>query len=85
MDRKAMKQLLDLTITERIKSLKESTVNAPRYLSLDQAKIITQVYKESPDCPVHLIRAKALARALEEMPIAIDPEELIEAVQSIIG
>jgi len=72
-----MEQLLDLTMTERIKTLKHRTLTAPRYLSLEQAKIITQVYQESPDIPVHLKRAQALARALEEMPISIDPEELI--------
>ena len=72
-----MEQLLDLTMTERIKTLKHRTLTAPRYLSLEQAKIITQVYQESPDIPVHLKRAQALARALEEMSITIDPEELI--------
>ncbi|MFC1760659.1 glycyl radical protein [Planctomycetota bacterium] len=72
-----MEQLLDFAMTERIQTLKQRTLTAARYLSLEQAKIITQVYQESPDGPVLLKRAKALARALEEMPIAIDPEELI--------
>lgn len=72
-----MEQLSDLFMTERIKALKERTLAAPRYLSLEQARIITRVYRECPDLPVSLKRARALACALEEMPIAIDPEELI--------
>jgi formate C-acetyltransferase len=72
-----MEQLLDLYMTERIKALKERTLAAPRYLSLEQARIITRVYQECPDLPVNLKRARALACALEEMPITIDPEELI--------
>jgi len=72
-----MEQLLDLYMTERIKALKARTLAAPRYLSLEQAKIITRVYQESPDLAVNLKRARALACALDEMPIAIDPEELI--------
>ena len=70
-----MEHLLDLTMTERIETLKHRTLSAPRYLSLEQAKIITRVYRESPDMPVHLKRAQALSRALEEMPIDIDPDE----------
>lgn len=72
-----MGQLLDLAMTERVKTLRHRTLTAPRYLSLEQARIITQVYQESPDIPVALKRAKALARALEEMPISIESEELI--------
>ena len=64
-------------MTERVKTLRHRTLTAPRYLSLEQARIITQVYQESPDIPVALKRAKALARALEEMPISIESEELI--------
>jgi formate C-acetyltransferase len=63
--------------TSRIISLKNKTLSAVRYLSIEQAKIITRVYKENEDLPVILKRAKVLAQALIEMPVAIDPEELI--------
>lgn len=63
--------------TERILSLKKKTLSAVRYLSVDQAKIITQVYKRNEDQPFILKRAKALAEALLKMPISIDNEELI--------
>lgn len=72
-----MDLLLDLCLTKRIQSLKDKTLSEPRYLSLEQAKIVTRVYQEFPTLPGNRKRALALARALEEMPIAIDPEELI--------
>jgi len=52
-------------MTERIETLKHRTLNAPRYMSLEQARIITRVYQKSPDIPVNLKRAQALTRALE--------------------
>ena len=63
--------------TDRIIGLKNKTLSAARYLSIDQAKIITRVYQENKHLPIILKRAEALAHALAEMPIAIDPEEYI--------
>lgn len=63
--------------TERIKSLRQKTLSAERFLSTEQAKIITRVYRENQDLPVILKRAKSLAQTLLEIPIIIDPEELI--------
>src|SRR5664280_153393 len=67
----------DLKPTSRILSLKNKTLNVDRYLSIEQAKIITRIYQENENLPVNIIRAKALASSLSEMQIAIDPEELI--------
>jgi len=63
--------------TDRILSLRKKTMGAARYLSTEQAKLITAVYQENENLPVILKRAKALARSLSEMSISIDPEELI--------
>lgn len=63
--------------TARIISLRKKTVSAERYLSIEQAKIITHIYKENEDLPVIMKRALALSEALCEIPISIDPEELI--------
>ena len=63
--------------SERILSLKNKTLSSVRYLSIEQAKIITRVYQKNEDLPVILKRSEALAASLSEMPIAIDPEELI--------
>lgn len=63
--------------TARINSLRNKTLSAERYLSTAQAMIITRVYKENADLPVIIRRAKALSQSLAEIPITIDPEELI--------
>jgi pyruvate formate-lyase/glycerol dehydratase family glycyl radical enzyme len=61
----------------RILSLRKKTLSSSRYLSIEQAKIITRIYQENESLAVNIKRAKALAASLVEMPIAIDPEELI--------
>lgn len=63
--------------TNRILSLKQKTLSAERFLSLDQAKIITRVYRENDQLPVILKRAIALSCSLLEMPVNIDPQELL--------
>jgi pyruvate formate-lyase/glycerol dehydratase family glycyl radical enzyme len=63
--------------SSRILSLREKTVSATRYLSIEQAKIITRVYQERETLPVILKRACSLAQSLKEIRISIDPEELI--------
>ena len=68
---------LNIQISGRIQSLKEKTMSAKRSLSLEQAGIITRFYRENEALPVCLKRAGALAVSLREMPITIDPEELI--------
>src|SRR5664279_2206848 len=70
-------EIQNLKPTPRILSLKNKTLNSERYLSIEQAKIITRIYQENESLPVNIKRAKALAASLLEMPIAIDPEELI--------
>jgi pyruvate formate-lyase/glycerol dehydratase family glycyl radical enzyme len=72
-----IREILNLELSERIKSLKDKTLTEKRYLSLDQAKIITTVYKENEGLPVNLKRAKSLAQSLRDIPVFIDPEEII--------
>jgi formate C-acetyltransferase len=67
----------NLKATNRIIALKNKTLSAVRYLSIEQARIITIVYQQNEGQPVILKRAEALAHALNEIPVAIDPEELI--------
>jgi pyruvate formate-lyase/glycerol dehydratase family glycyl radical enzyme len=68
---------LNLNPSDRIVSLRNKTMSGDRYLSIEQAKIITRVYQQNEDLPVALKRAIALAQSLSEIPIAIDPEEFI--------
>lgn len=61
----------------RIRNLRSKTISGERYLSLEQAKIITEVYRTKEDMPVILKRAHSLHSALSEIRIRIDPEEII--------
>ena len=72
-----MVNLHNIKPTGRIISLREKTISADRYLSIEQAKIITRVYQQNKDLPVIIKRAKALAQSLHGITISIDPEELI--------
>ncbi len=63
--------------TERIDILKDKMLAEPRYASIEQARIITRVYKENEDKSTVLKRALSLKAALEELEIAVQPEELI--------
>ena len=64
-------------ITKRILRLRERTLNAHRYLSTEQALIITRIYRENEGISVAGKRALALAASLDEIGIQIDPEEII--------
>lgn len=66
-----------LPSTARINRLKETMLAEPRFVSIEQARIITRVYREHPDDPKQLLRAKSLAAALDEIAIRIEPGERI--------
>ncbi len=72
-----LEHIRNIERTDRISSLRERTLSSPRYLSLEQARIITRIYKKHENVSVSLKRAHALAASLTEMPISIDPFELL--------
>ena len=49
----------------------------PRYLSIEQAAIVTEYYRANPGKPRGIQRAEALAETLRKVEIRIDPLELI--------
>lgn len=59
------------------KFIKEKMLSQPRYVSIEQALIITDSYKEHEDEPVALKRAYALHDALCKLEIGVEPQELI--------
>lgn len=67
----------NLKVTERIYVLKRKMLEESRYVSIEQAKIITETYKKNEGKSRILQRALALKAALEELKICIHPEELI--------
>ena len=69
--------MLNLKMTGRIQELKEKMLAEPRFASIEQARIITEVYKENEGKPRILQRALALQAALSRIVIKAEPEELI--------
>ena len=63
--------------TPRITLLKEKMLNEPRYVSIEQARIITRIYQENESLSIPKKRALSLKAALEELEIGVEKEELI--------
>lgn len=61
----------------RIQILKDKMLQEPRYASIEQARIITRVYKENEELSIPMKRALSLKASLEEIEIGIEPEELV--------
>jgi pyruvate formate-lyase/glycerol dehydratase family glycyl radical enzyme len=70
-------QVSTCTTTPRITALKDHMQAEARFMSIEQALIVTQSYREHPDESRVLQRARAFDRALREITIRIDPDELI--------
>ena len=63
--------------TRRIVRLKEKILGERRYMSVEQARLVTESYQCHADEPRVLQRAHALAHTLNRIDIRIDPDELI--------
>lgn len=64
-------------MNKRIKSLMGKMIDEPRVMSIEQAVIITNTYKENENDSIIIKRAKSLKNSLEKIEIKIDTEELI--------
>ncbi len=62
---------------ERIQTLKTSMLNHPRYVSIEQALIITNTYKKYEGASSQVKRAHALYDALTQIEIGIEDQERI--------
>lgn len=67
----------NLEQTPRITLLKKKMLNEPRYVSIEQARIITRIYQENESLSIPKKRALSLKAALEELEIGVEKEELI--------
>ena len=61
----------------RVTSLKEAMLTEERFVSIEQARIVTDVYRANPSLPRNLLRALALTESLAGIDISITPGELI--------
>ena len=64
-------------MNDRILHLKQRMLDEERYASIEQAKIITDVYRSNEQHSIARKRAIAFKTACEQMEISVDPEELI--------
>jgi formate C-acetyltransferase len=63
--------------TERIRALKDRMLDEPRFMSIEQALIVTDIYRTHEDASSARKRALSLAAAMRQLEIHIDPDELI--------
>ena len=64
-------------MSERTRHLRNTVLTEERFISIEQARLITQAYKQNEGKARILQRAKSLATSLNRITIRIDPEELI--------
>jgi formate C-acetyltransferase len=66
-----------LACPPRIGLLKQRMLDEPRFLSIEQAKIVTEYYRANSGKSRNIQRAESLAEVLRRIEIRIDPMELI--------
>lgn len=71
------KELKELEMAPRIMRLKSKALVKERFVSIEQAKIITACYKENEKEPIAKKRALSCLEACKKIEIALDPDELI--------
>ncbi|HUX39921.1 MAG TPA: formate C-acetyltransferase/glycerol dehydratase family glycyl radical enzyme [Rectinemataceae bacterium] len=77
METATIRRIRELGSSQRIMTLKQRMLDEPRYLSVEQARIVTDYYRRNPDKPRNIQRAESLAETLRSITIRIDPLELV--------
>ncbi len=65
------------TATNRIERLKERTINARRKVSIEQARLVTEFYRDHAALGRPALRARAFAHVCRHIGITIDSDELL--------
>jgi len=63
--------------TPRVEAIRERFISLTPEICVERAQYITESYKETEDQPIHIRRAKALEKILDQMTIFIQPDEII--------
>jgi pyruvate formate-lyase/glycerol dehydratase family glycyl radical enzyme len=79
METATIERIRDLRISQRILTLKQRMQGEPRYLSVEQASIVTAYYRTNPDKPRNIQRAESLAETLRSIQIRI------EGLEPVVG
>ncbi len=69
--------LLEMKMSKRIGRLRKKILDNSRYVSMEQAKLVSEYYQQGKAEPRIIQRAAALKYVAERIPVSIDPEELI--------
>jgi formate C-acetyltransferase len=77
MEAATIERIRSLGSSQRIMTLKQRMTEEPRYLSVEQARIVTDYYRRNPDKPRNIQRAEVLAETMRSIRIRIDPLELV--------
>ena len=72
-----MKNLTVETPSERINNLKSNMLSSKYELCIERMRFFTEIYKQYPDDPEVIKRAKAIAHTLKNMTIFIRDDELL--------
>jgi formate C-acetyltransferase len=72
-----IQRIRNLKSSQRVMTLKQRMLDEPRYLSVEQASIVTAYYRQHPNKPRNIQRAESLAETMRSIQIRIDPLELI--------
>ena len=70
------------SLNERVRKIKEELISIAPSVCIERARLITKSYMENEADPVVLKRAKCLAKILNEMPIYIEPDQLLVGNQA---
>ena len=62
-----IEQIKQISVTERIQRLRRQTLEEPRYLTVEQARLITRAYREHEGESIPLKRAYALRASMEQL------------------
>ena len=77
MESSTIQRIRNLGCSQKILTLKQQMLDEPRYLSIEQARIVTDYYKRNPDKPRNIQRAEVLAETMRTLRIRLDPLEIV--------
>jgi len=78
-----LESVLTMNPTQRVEKLREFSLDLRPTVSIDRARIETRILRETEGEPIIRRRAKVFAAVVREMPIYIQPDELLAGGDSI--
>jgi pyruvate formate-lyase/glycerol dehydratase family glycyl radical enzyme len=76
-DEALLKNIDELQLSERLFQLKDAMFSAPRFISVDRARLAMESWKETEGEDIELRRARLFKNVLENTPIAIHDFDIV--------